>query len=75
MATPFDPFTGKEDALDCNKDAGDGLTDLTLKFDRQVVVAVLGAVNHGDVVVVTVSGELLDGTSFEGEDVIVIKKK
>jgi len=75
VATPFEPFTGKGDALDCNKDAGDGLTDLTLKFDWQAVVGALGPVNHGDVVVVTVSGELLDGTSFEGEDVIVIKKK
>ena len=73
MATPFEPFTGKEDALDCNEDDSDGFTDLTLKFDRQAVVAALGAVSDGDVVVVAVSGDLLDGTDFEGEDVIVIK--
>jgi len=75
VATPFQPFTGKEDALDCYEDAGDGRTDLTLKFDWQAVVGVLGPVNDGDVVVVAVSGKLLDGTSFEGEDVIVIKTK
>ncbi len=75
VATPFDPFTGKENALDCNEDAGDGLTDLTLKFDRQAVVGALGLVNDGDVVALRLEGALLDGTPIEGEDVIVIKKK
>ena len=75
VATPFEPFTGKANALDCNQDAGDGLTDLTLKFDRQAVVAALGPVNDGDVIVVKITGELLDDTPFEGEDVIVIEKK
>ena len=75
VATPFDPFTGKENALDCNEDAGDGFTDLTLKFDRQAVVGALGPVNDGDVIALRLEGALLDGTPIEGEDVIVIKKK
>ena len=75
VATPFDPFTGKSDAFDCNEDEGDGFTDITLAFDKQSVVAALGPVSDGDVVVVAVSGKLLDGTAFNGEDVIVIKKK
>jgi hypothetical protein len=74
VATPFEPFSGKEDALDCNEEGGDGFTDLILKFDKQAVIAALGPVNDGEVVVVPVTGELLTGTAFDGEDVIVIKE-
>jgi hypothetical protein len=57
----------------------DGFTDLTLKFDAQAIVAVLGPVNDGDVVVLHLTGNLkaeFDGTPIEGEDVVwIIKKK
>ncbi len=44
VATPFEPFTGKEDAYDCNEYGPDGYADLTLKFDSQEIVVVLGDV-------------------------------
>ena len=75
VATPFEPFMGKEDAYDCNEEWGDGYLDLVLKFDAQEVIGALGVVNDGDVLVLSLTGELLDGTPIMGEDVIVILKK
>jgi hypothetical protein len=75
VATPYEPFIGKEDAFDCTEDGPDGYMDLTLKFDIQEVVAVLGDVEDGDVLVLTLTANLLDGRAIEGEDVIVILKK
>jgi hypothetical protein len=75
VATPFVPFIGKADAFDCTTDGADGFTDLTLKFDAQAIIAALGPVSHDDVIVVQLTGELLDGTEIIGEDVIVILKK
>ena len=68
VGTPGDPLDGP-----------DGFTDLTLKFAAQAIVAVLGPVNDGDVVVLHLTGNLkeeFDGTPIEGEDVVrIIKKK
>ncbi len=41
VATPFEPFTGKEDAVDCTDEGPDGFQDLTLNFDTQEIVAIL----------------------------------
>lgn len=75
VATPFEPFTGKEDAYDCTKEGPDGFVDLALKFKTRQVVAALGDVSHGDVLVLKISGTLWDGRPFQGEDVVVILKK
>ena len=76
VATPFGPpYVGKEDAFDCTEEGPDGYMDLTLKFDTQEVVAALGPVNDGDVLVLQLTGSLLDGGPFFGEDVVVILKK
>lgn len=78
VATPFEPFIGKEDAFDCTDEGPDGFLDLTLKFDAQEIVAALGDVNDGDVLVLTLTGNLLeefDGTPIQGEDVVVILEK
>ena len=77
VATPFEPYIGKEDALDCNTCGPDGYLDLTLKFDTQAMVAALGAVNNGDVLVLELTGNLKEecgGTPIVGEDVVVILK-
>ena len=70
------PFVGKEDAYDCTEEGPDGYMDLTLKFDTQEVVSALGdEVSDGDVLVLQLTGMLLDGNPFVGEDVVVILKK
>ena len=57
----------------------DGFTDLSLKFNTQEIVSVLGAVSDGDYVVLNLTGNLkteFGGTPIEGEDVVrIIKKK
>jgi hypothetical protein len=76
VATPFGPpYVGKEDAFDCTEEGPDGYMDLTFKFDSQEVVAALGDVEDGDVLVLSLTGSLLGGEGFVGEDVVVIVKK
>ena len=50
-------------------DNGD-IPDLMVKFDRQNIIDIL---EPGDEVVITVAGELIDGTRFEGMDYIKVK--
>jgi len=75
VATPFEPFIGKKQATDCTTAGPDGFLDLTLKFDTQAVVAALGPVTDGEVLVLQLTGQLFDGTPIVGEDVVVILKK
>jgi hypothetical protein len=78
VATPYDPYVGKEDAFDCTNDPADGYLDLTLKFAIQEVVAALGEVSDGEVVVLPLTANLKEeygGTPVAGEDVVVILKK
>lgn len=58
---------------DCGADEPDGYDDLTLKFDTQELIAAIDPVAKGDVVVVTIEGELIGGGAFTGSDVIWIK--
>jgi len=61
------------DENSCTADGPDGFDDLTLKFDAQEVIAALGPVEKGDVISVELEGELLNGITFEGYDIIIIK--
>ena len=63
------------DVCDCNEDTADGFMDLTLKFDNQEMVAALGPLSDGDVMVLTLTGILLDGTAIEGQDCVAIIHK
>ncbi len=47
----------------------DGIPDLMVKFNRQDVIAIL---DPGDNVEIKITGELLDGTKFEGIDYIKV---
>jgi hypothetical protein len=66
VATPFDPI----EPCDCDTLGPDGYLDLTLKFKTQDIVAALGAVSDGDVIMLT-----LTGTGIMGQDCVIIKKK
>ena len=66
------PVVGGED---CTTEGADGFDDLTLKLDTQEIVDALGEVGDGDEVVLTLAGELFDGTLIEGEDCVIIKSE
>ena len=78
VATPFERFIGKVDPFDCTTDGPDGFVDLSLKFKSQELVTAIGAVVDGEVLVLTLTGNLLEefgGTPIIGEDVIVALTK
>ena len=83
VATPYEPFTGKQTADDCTDAGPDGLTDLTLKFNTQELVQSLELLlgrelEDGEAVVVRLSGNLREAhgsAAFLGEDVVVVLKK
>lgn len=78
VATPFEPFTGKEDCLyDCNETGPDGYPDVTLKFSTQEVVAGFGEdVLDGACLVAELTGNLREsfgGNDIVGEDLLVVR--
>jgi hypothetical protein len=83
VATPPDTLRRIEDRLDCSSDGPDGNLDLTLKFDRQEVLAAIEEhlgrpVEDREVIILTLTGKLRDeagGNTIQGEDVIWILKK
>jgi len=75
VAGLYYPFKDKViDKMSCNTSGPDGFADLTLKFDNRAVSALLAGYQRGDLVKLHVTGELLDGTLIEGEDIIIIVK-
>jgi hypothetical protein len=79
VATPFHPYTEKTDPFDCTDEGSDGFTDLTLKFDKkeldEAIEAQFGPLEDGQVIVLQITGELVDGPAILGEDVVVILEK
>jgi len=62
----------------CTTDGPDGSLDLLLKFPVKDIVDVLGQVNDGDIIALTLTGTLLPargGTPFSGSDCVVIHLK
>jgi hypothetical protein len=68
VATPV-----REAVCECTTEGSDGFPDLTLKFNKAFVAATLGDVADGEVVEVSITGRLLDGTPFRGTDCVVIR--
>ena len=70
VATPV--ADGNE--CECTTEGPDGCTDLTLKFKTQEIVATLlganGELAAGDELMLTLRGELYDGTVIEGNDCV-----
>jgi hypothetical protein len=63
---------------DCEILPPDTYEDLVLKFNTQEVVATLGEVQDGDIIELTLTGNLLEsagGTAIEGKDCVLIKNK
>ena len=59
----------------CTLEGADGYVDLSLKFDSQAILSVLGEVADNEVWMLYLTGYLKDGTPIEGADCIIIKKK
>jgi hypothetical protein len=75
---PFDHFFADKatstlgDCFDCNDKGHDGFLDLILRYNVQDIVCVLGEVKADDRLCMTITGKLLDGTPFEGNDAVTI---
>ena len=82
VATPYEPFIGKQTVNDCTDEGPDGFTDLTLKFNTQELVQSLELLlgqelEDGEAVVVRLGGNLREAhgsAAFLGEDVVVVLK-
>ena len=61
------------DECECTKEGPDGHDDLVLKFDTQEILPILGEVNDGDEIILTLTGILNDDTPIEGADCVLIK--
>ncbi|MDH4157610.1 MAG: T9SS type A sorting domain-containing protein [candidate division Zixibacteria bacterium] len=66
------PVSPEAAECECTDVGADGMEDLTLKFDKVAIAASLGEVSDGDVVTLTLSGQLQNGMALEGADCIVI---
>ena len=65
----------KIEPCDCEKLDEDTYKDLVLKFNKQDIIATLGAVNDGEQKILTLTGNLLEefgGTAIEGKDCVLI---
>jgi len=60
---------------ECTTEGRDGFLDLCLKFDKKGLITALGGVDVDIEYPLTLSGELNDGTSIEGQDCIVFVPK
>jgi hypothetical protein len=69
VATPV----SKSNECECTTEGADGFTDLTLKFETQMIVEALGEVNNGDEFVLELTGVLWDETAIEGSDCVIIR--
>ena len=72
VSGPVDPGA---DVSECNEDTTDGYMDLALKFKSQEIVAALGPVSDGDVIVLTITGTTYAGEVIEGQDCVAIIQK
>ncbi|MCD4723808.1 MAG: T9SS type A sorting domain-containing protein [Bacteroidales bacterium] len=59
---------------ECNntEEGPDGFYDLIVKFNTQELVTALGEVSDGDELILTITGNLIDGQYIEGNDCIII---
>jgi hypothetical protein len=67
------PFTG--DGCDCHELTGDGYLDLSMKFDKDELVALLALDQDpdGSYVTLRLTGSLLTGEAFTAEDCVRVQ--
>ncbi len=68
------PASDVDEYCGCTTAGPDGFRDLTLKFDRDEIVASLGPVMDGELVQVIITGQHTDGDPFFGGDCFLIRK-
>lgn len=74
VSTPYSLSSVEElDENDCHTLGADGIMDLSLKFDSQELLSAIGPVDKGDVILITLTGQLLDGSDFRASDIITIR--
>jgi hypothetical protein len=61
-----------EEECACTQKGADGFMDMTLKFQTADIVAALGAGPFDETIVLTITGKLYDGTTFEVSDCVKI---
>ena len=78
VATPHQINVDECNIMDCNEEAGDGVDDLTLKFDTQEIYAAIAEVYDRECLILELTGNLktaFGGLPFKGGDVVSILKK
>jgi hypothetical protein len=74
VSTPYLPISDKPLLSGaCNTLGADGYMDLTLRFNAPQFIGTLGSVSKRQVIKIFITGKLLDGTDFIGEDNILIQ--
>jgi probable HAF family extracellular repeat protein len=76
VATPL--IGTVRNATDCTTAGPDGFLDLVLHFNDQAVSAALGAATDGQVLILTLTGNLLPqfgGAAIKGQDVVIVINK
>lgn len=74
VATPYYPISDKPLLSGaCTTLGADGYTDLTMRFNLGAFISTLGSVTKNQVIKIHITGKLLDGSDFIGEDNILIQ--
>ncbi len=79
VTRPHEPFllSNDPDCSECTEEGPDGIEDLTLKFDKEEIINALEAartLEDGDCERLRVTGELIGGGLFQGDDVVRIEE-
>jgi hypothetical protein len=72
VATPVPPDAGE---CECTTEGPDGYLDLTLKFENELIVAAIEPVSDGEVRMLTLTGQTMDGLGFEAYDCVRVLDK
>ncbi len=70
--TLIDLATPSAGPCECTRAGRDGITDVSMEFETQALVEVLGSLRRGEVRDLRLSGRLLDGTPIEGRDCVLV---